>query len=157
MTQYRLAPFLAAIGNPTHAEVAAVMGVTKETVHAWAIRGLGPFLADRLAVTYGLHPYCVWPSWFDDGLAVPTPRNLTRLCARRGCGQRFEKTHPRRRFCSTRCKNLVSSKKWKRQNKAVTREYRRSYYAECRDYELAQQRARDKARRGPGDDGTVAA
>jgi endogenous inhibitor of DNA gyrase (YacG/DUF329 family) len=136
--RYKLAPFLRLVGNPTHADVAAVMGVTKETVHAWAARGMGAYLADRLAVAYGRHPVSIWPSWFDDSLALPLPRRLVRPCAR--CGTAFERTHPRRRFCSVRCKNLESSKQWKLRNPEIVSEYRHAYYAECGDYERARQR-----------------
>lgn len=56
-----LARFLA----KTQTEMAAEIGVTRETVHRWKVTGVPEYAADALAIRLGLHPSIIWTDWFD--------------------------------------------------------------------------------------------
>lgn len=93
--RFPLAPLLAAIGDHrTHRDVAATVGVELSTVRKWVIRGLSTDQADRLAMTYSLHPSEVWPDW---------PYLPERECENELCREPFVVTQETRRFCCRRC------------------------------------------------------
>jgi hypothetical protein len=103
--------------------------------------GLAVDQAERLATRAGRHPSEVWPTWVDDELA-----ELGRRCAE--CGETFIPWRKDQRFCPApaRCRvrwhNRATKRRRYARNPERFRAARRSYYAECRDYEVAARRRR---------------
>jgi lambda repressor-like predicted transcriptional regulator len=99
--------------------------------------GLTDVLADRVACRLGFVPWEVWPDWFEPAF---------RSCAE--CAASFVPSpHPQHRFCSRKCRNVASSREWKRRNPETNRANRRAYYAEHGDYERARQRRYEAAKK----------
>lgn len=96
--RYDLNALIAAAGRPTHRVVADVAGVKLATVRQWVRRGLLSSRADELANWFGVDPWAVWPSWFDD-----TPETVE--CEHPDCTNTFEisETGARQRYCRTLC------------------------------------------------------
>lgn len=49
----------------SHAELAALVGVSEKAVARWARDGVPERSADQAAVNLGLHPAIIWPEWDD--------------------------------------------------------------------------------------------
>lgn len=49
----------------TNQLVADILGVSERTVARWAKDGLSDRLADEVAVKLNVHPFVIWPAWFD--------------------------------------------------------------------------------------------
>jgi len=67
-TRYPLARFLLIAELPADkwaAVLAERVGVDRRTCHRWARDGVPLASADRLALTWGLHPANVWPEWLE--------------------------------------------------------------------------------------------
>lgn len=131
----------------SEAALARSVGLSGNTLKAVRRRGFSEDQADRYAVRAGLHPSMVWSDWFD-GAAVVCPE----------CEARFV-PRPNQRWCSRKCRNLASSREWKRRNAEKNRQARRAYYAENGDYERARQRRYERvaSSRPQGSDAEVAA
>jgi len=51
--------------KPTKCDWARHLGVRRETIYVWIVKGIPEFQADRIAVkSFGLHPSLIWPEWF---------------------------------------------------------------------------------------------
>jgi hypothetical protein len=46
-------------------ELSIRTGIPARTLHRSSDRGLTDNTADRAAIGLGLHPYTIWPQWFD--------------------------------------------------------------------------------------------
>ncbi len=64
------------------------LGVSRNTVNGWRHNGLSTMAADKLAVSLGLNPVDLWPSWYDDAALEPT------------CGECDEPLSEGRTYCS---------------------------------------------------------
>jgi hypothetical protein len=105
--------------------------------------GLTPYMADKLAVKCGFHPSLVWPSWWDDEIA-----EFSLACPE--CDQRFMPSRPTQKFCCPQHRNNYNARSATRRGLPTAKhkaEYRRRYYAENREYELARQRRYDRKKR----------
>lgn len=89
--RFELAPLQHALGHPTHATLAELVGVKRATVAQWTQRGLNAHQADRIAVAVGFHPAEVWTDWWDV-TAFP--------CGNDRCGELVMG----QKFCSPRCR-----------------------------------------------------
>jgi len=63
--RWPLQPLFEAAGTSEFLELAYLTGFAARTVHRWAEAGLSDQSADRAAIALGLHPYTIWPEWFD--------------------------------------------------------------------------------------------
>jgi lambda repressor-like predicted transcriptional regulator len=54
-----------AAGTDQFTELSIRTGVPARTLHRSSDRGLTDNTADRAAIGLGLHPYTIWPQWFD--------------------------------------------------------------------------------------------
>lgn len=145
MTRYPLEPLAQAMGLSLHA-ACAQLGISGTTQKEYRARGVTVRVADRLAVKAGYHPAEIWPTWIDDAIADEPPAYVNyKDCAE--CGQPFEASSPRRRFCKPQCRKNHHTRAWKAtpEGRRRNQETRRKYYAENRRYELARQRRYDHA------------
>lgn len=53
------------------AQLSERVGVTRRTCDRWAVSGLTPTTADRVAVALDLHPLVIWPEWGQADNVVP--------------------------------------------------------------------------------------
>ena len=40
-------------------------GVDRQLIYRWLDQGVGVYVADGIAIRLGLHPWFIWPDWFD--------------------------------------------------------------------------------------------
>lgn len=106
--------------------MARVVGVPASELGVGDAQWLTERQAERLAVSYGLHPFVVWPAMVDDVIA-----DLSRLC--RWCGRAFIPERTNQAYCINECKrraNTEQSARWYRSSHGhrITRERQRTYY-----------------------------
>ena len=58
-------PLLDAAGTDQFVELGYLTGFAARTVHRWKETGIPDRNADKAACALGLHPYNIWPNWFD--------------------------------------------------------------------------------------------
>lgn len=63
--RWPLQPLFEAAGTSDYTELAYLTGFTARTIHRWTAAGISDNNADRAAIALGLHPYTIWPEWFD--------------------------------------------------------------------------------------------
>ena len=63
--RWPLQPLFEAAGTSEYTELAYLTGFRTRTIHRWAAAGISDNNADRAAIALGLHPYTIWPEWFD--------------------------------------------------------------------------------------------
>lgn len=114
MPRYPLNALLDAAGRPTHRVVAEVAGVKLATVHKWVQRGLLASRADDLATWFGVDPWAVWPTWFDD-----TPDDVP--CAAEDCTGTFTPgEHSRGQlYCTRACRQRIYSRRRRAKQRAI--------------------------------------
>ncbi len=107
--------------------------------------GLDADQADRYAMRFHWLPYEVWPDYGPDA---------TKIC--KGCDKEFDPKRSDQKFHNRECGKLWNQREWRRQKYANDpefaeriREQRRTYYAECGDYERARQARYDAEVRAP--------
>lgn len=59
--RYPFEPLATQARDATIETLAARIGVSRRTVHRWAIRGIPAEQADRAAIAIGSHPAYLWP------------------------------------------------------------------------------------------------
>lgn len=138
--RYPFQPLLNAADLPRR-EVRRQLGISGTNWQDYLNRGVTTRVADRLACAIGHHPAEIWPEWIDHAIEDITVDHKD--CAE--CGQPFEASSPRRRFCKPQCRKNHHSRAWKStpEGRRRNQEARRQYYAENRRYELARQRRYD--------------
>lgn len=58
-------PLFDAAGTNDCIELAYLTGFSPRSIHRWKNNGVPDVNADRAACKLGLHPYTIWPEWFD--------------------------------------------------------------------------------------------
>lgn len=71
----------------------------------------------------------------------------TMKCARKECREKFELTHPKKKFCSERCRKLVEKRRWQHSanGKASNARYKASILGKAA-VKRANQRAKQRRR-----------
>ncbi|MBN4047629.1 hypothetical protein JYT71_01325 [Acidimicrobiaceae bacterium AH-315-P05] len=59
--RYPFEPLALEIRTSTIETLAIRLGVSRRTVHRWALQGVPAEQADRAAIALGTHPACLWP------------------------------------------------------------------------------------------------
>jgi ribosomal protein S27AE len=93
------------------------LGIRGSTVVEYRDRGMSDYVAERLALKAGLHPYEVWPEMADARV-----QELERSCEE--CGASFVPTRAGHRYCSTRCGQRVWNRAYQRRRYWSDPEYR---------------------------------
>ena len=60
-----LQPLFQAAGTTEFVELGYLTGFAARTIHRWEQSGIPDQAADKAACALGLHPYTIWPDWFD--------------------------------------------------------------------------------------------
>jgi len=76
-TRYPFEPLATQAGTPTIETLAARIGVSRRTVHRWAIHGIPAEQADRAAIAIGSHPACLWPEHWNQTYLEPSAAGCT--------------------------------------------------------------------------------
>ena len=141
--RYPLEPLLAVLndrGLTTNHH--RLLGVSSAGYRKVERDGLAEAAADRVAVSLGLHPSEVWPTWLGDHV---------KACDE--CGTSFVPGRRDARFCQTDCYRRWWGREVTRRRRTVpelaerNRQRRRAYYAENAEYEKARERRRYQANR----------
>lgn len=59
--RYPFEPLATQARDATIETLAGRIGVSRRTLHRWAIHGIPAEQADRAAIAIGSHPACIWP------------------------------------------------------------------------------------------------
>jgi len=70
--RYPFEPLATQARDATIETLAARIGVSRRTVHRWAIQGIPADQADRAAIAIGSHPACLWPKHWNRAYLEPT-------------------------------------------------------------------------------------
>lgn len=147
-TRYPLEPLAQRMGLSLH-KMCEELRISGSTAQDYRRRGVTEAVADRLAGRAGLVAYEIWPEMLDAAVEA-----VTSVCALPGCGTTFIPYRSNARYCSRTCGQRARRRAWQARKAATDpawlerrRQERRNYYAECGDYERAQQRRRDAAKR----------
>lgn len=114
------------------------LGVGGTMQRRYRAEGVTERVADRLAVKAGYLPHEVWPELTDDNIAdahIP--------CAE--CDTPFLPTNARHRYCSRNCASRHNKRKRYHEDPAVRArilDRKRTYNAQCADYQAAAERRR---------------
>lgn len=146
MTRYPLASLAAACGLSEHA-LCQRLGVKGSDGQRAIREGLSELLADRYAVKMGLHSAVVWPELMDAAIEA-----VHRDCAAPDCTARFVPRTRTHRFCSDRCRQRVKQRRYRSTPSGAdnNRKWRRSWYAECAEYDKGVSRKRRERLRERG-------
>lgn len=117
-TRYPWASLAEAMGLSESA-ACQVLGVTGKTEQDYRRRGVTELVAERLAIKAGLHPFVVWPALTADRVDEVEAERRAKATAR---NTRYRERHPDVR--------------------EKLRDEARRYYAETRDYALAERHRR---------------
>ncbi|HEV2928408.1 MAG TPA: CGNR zinc finger domain-containing protein [Propionibacteriaceae bacterium] len=149
--RYPLQPLLDRIGGSA-TSAARKLGISGSTEQDYKRRGVTERVADRLAARAGLVAYEVWPEILDHAIAAEM-----RTCALADCTEAFVPSRSTSRYCSKLCGDRARRRAYQARKAATDpewverrRQQRRDYYLECGEYERAQQRRRDAAKRAKG-------
>ncbi len=74
--RYPFEPLATQARAATIEALAARIGVSRRSVHRWAIHGIPAEQADRAAIAIGSHPACIWPEHWNQAYLEPTRTGL---------------------------------------------------------------------------------
>ena len=137
--RYPLADLVAASGL-TEAALGRAVGLSGTTLKSAREIGFIERAADKYAARAGLPASSVWMDWGDD--ALPT-------CAADGCEQTFFPYTKQALYCSATCRQREKMRRYRStpHGKANNQKWRKAWYAECREYDIAQTTARRARKR----------
>ena len=75
--RYPFEPLAAQARDATVETLADRIGVSRRTVHRWAVHGIPAEQADRAAIALGSHPACLWPEHWNQAYLEPSAAGFT--------------------------------------------------------------------------------
>ncbi len=75
--RYPFEPLATQARDTTIETLAGRIGVSRRTVHRWAVHGIPAEQADRAAIAIGSHPACLWPEHWNRAYLEPSAAEVT--------------------------------------------------------------------------------